>query len=196
MGTGRRDILVVPLAKTSDPADRRHALCETDKAAIRRAAVPAAILGAPRIILRRGGNCKSNGSGENCEYNKRQLHRRLPAMAPAPQLQPRSARHYFQTDIVPALFRHLRREAKFRLWAAGRRLIEAAPVGRTMTAVPTRFVAAESNEAARRRPRDISICACGLAAAPAPAAVAVRPAGPGPAGPAMRTPTAAGDIGR
>jgi hypothetical protein len=55
----RRDVCIVPKAKSADPPDSGHALIEADEATIHGAFV-APVLGAPRIVL---------GFGCSAEYD-------------------------------------------------------------------------------------------------------------------------------
>src|SRR5665213_2192432 len=77
----RRDgrlIEIIGHAKAAHPGHRRHALRDVDEAAIYGAAEVAAILRAPRIVLRFGTDADPDRAGKKSQHDKRKLHGRLP----------------------------------------------------------------------------------------------------------------------
>jgi hypothetical protein len=60
----RRNVLRIANANTADPTDSGYALIEGGEAAIAAAAAPAAVLGAPRIVLGIGVRARSRDADE------------------------------------------------------------------------------------------------------------------------------------
>src|SRR5689334_809347 len=72
---GRRHVLQISLAGPAPAADRRQALFIGRKAAIGAAvAEEAAVIGAPRIVLRAGAAANRNGGADNSGYDKQRSH--------------------------------------------------------------------------------------------------------------------------
>src|SRR5580692_2356339 len=74
--TAGRDVLRIGVAETAHAGERGHALLKTREPAI--GAAQAAILRAPRIILRLRGRADPRRHGENCQYEKQNSHGDLP----------------------------------------------------------------------------------------------------------------------
>src|ERR1051326_2883927 len=75
MRAGRRHVLQIPFAGPAPAADRRQALFIGRKAAIGAAvAEEAAVIGAPRIVLRAGAAADRHGGTDNSDYDKQRSH--------------------------------------------------------------------------------------------------------------------------